>query len=281
MQPRELCLWSERGQCWGFPVKKSDIASTAWGQNGGIRVVCVTTDVDQLTADYLADQRTHPDGSPWVLLNMIASADGAVSIDGVSGGLGNDADFAIFKTLRSVADVILVAAGTARAEKYRAPTVSDEVREQRRGRGQQDLPTIAVVTRSLDLDLDGPLFGDEHYRPAVVTVTASPAADRAAVAGRAEVFVAGDTDVDLSRAVRMLGETYGPVVLAEGGPTLNAQLADADLFDELCLTTAPLLVGGDSARIVANGPAHAPRSFTIDRVKTAGDLVFARYLRRR
>jgi riboflavin biosynthesis pyrimidine reductase len=44
-------------------------------------------------------------------------------------------------------------------------------------------------------------------------------------------------------------------VLAEGGPSLNAQLAAADLVDELCLTIAPRLVGGDSRRILSGPPA--------------------------
>src|SRR5262249_32779325 len=43
-------------------------------------------------------------------------------------------------------------------------------------------------------------------------------------------------------------------VLAEGGPSLNAQLAGAGLLDEVCLTLSPAIVGGDGKRIVT-GPA--------------------------
>ena len=43
-------------------------------------------------------------------------------------------------------------------------------------------------------------------------------------------------------------------MLAEGGPTLNGQLAAAGLLDELCLTLLPLLAGGEAKRILA-GPA--------------------------
>ena len=72
-----------------------------------------------------------------------------------------------------------------------------------------------------------------------------------------------------------------PVVLAEGGPTLNGQLAAADLLDELCLTTSPLVVGGSGPRIVGDGGPHEPRPFVIDRAVTARGLLFTRYLRRR
>lgn len=55
---------------------------------------------------------------PTVRLNMIASVDGATAVAGVSGGLGGAADQALFAVLRSQADVVLVAAGTIRAEHY-------------------------------------------------------------------------------------------------------------------------------------------------------------------
>jgi riboflavin biosynthesis pyrimidine reductase len=43
-------------------------------------------------------------------------------------------------------------------------------------------------------------------------------------------------------------------VRAEGGPSLNGQLAAADLIDELCLTVAHCLIGGDSRRILTSAP---------------------------
>ncbi len=56
---------------------------------------------------------------PWLRANMVASADGAASLDGRSGGLSGPADRMVFTVLRSLADLILVGAGTARAERYR------------------------------------------------------------------------------------------------------------------------------------------------------------------
>jgi hypothetical protein len=55
--------------------------------------------------------RAGPGGRPGVRLNMIASVDGATTIAGVSGGLGGSADHDLFLLLRSLADVVLVAAG--------------------------------------------------------------------------------------------------------------------------------------------------------------------------
>ncbi|MEL7209075.1 MAG: pyrimidine reductase family protein, partial [Actinomycetota bacterium] len=45
--------------------------------------------VDPLT-EYGGVARSPVDGRPWVMANMVASADGATAVDGVSGGLGGD-----------------------------------------------------------------------------------------------------------------------------------------------------------------------------------------------
>jgi riboflavin biosynthesis pyrimidine reductase len=170
---------------------------------------------------------------PSVRLNMIASVDGATAVAGVSGGLGGKADHALFAVLRSLADVVLVAAGTVRTERYGPSTVP-----------------VAVVSRSCRLDWDAPFFTSPIARPIVITVAEAPAPARARAAEGAEVILAGERDVDLATALDALGVRGFRAVLAEGGPTLNGQLAAAGLLDELCLTLSPRLVGGGAKRIL-------------------------------
>lgn len=227
--------------------------------------------LSELVEMYRTDKRTHADSSAWLMVNMITSIDGAIAVEGLSGGLGNEADFAVFKTLRGLADVILVGAGTAGAESYKVPSPN--------AAGVR--PVIAVVSRRLSIDLESALFADPTYRPAVVTTTDADAALVGAIAQVADVVAAGVGQVDVSAAVQQLAARFGPTILAEGGPTLNAQLAADDLVDELCVTTSPLVIGGAGGRMLANGPVHDPRSFVIDRSVPIGGLVFARYLRQR
>ena len=110
------------------------------------------------------------------------------------------------------------------------------------------MPPIAVISRSCRLDWDSSFFRQAEQRPVVVTVASATAADRARAAEAADVVVAGDTDVDLSAAVAVLGERGYDNVLAEGGPGVAAQLAAAGLLDEVCLTVSPLLVAGAARR---------------------------------
>ena len=83
-------------------------------------------------------------GRPWVRANMIESADGAAAVDGLSGGLGGSADHEIFGLLRALAGVILVGAGTVRAERYHPARVAPRWAALRAGR--PDTPPIAVLS---------------------------------------------------------------------------------------------------------------------------------------
>ena len=66
---------------------------------------------------------------------------------------------------------------------------------------------------------------------------------------------------------------------AEGGPRLNGALLDAGCVDELDLTIAPALVGGDSSRIVA-GAAESLRSLRLVHVLADDDgYLFTRWVR--
>ncbi len=186
------------------------------------------------------DVRPPRDGRPYVLVNMVSSADGAIAVHGRTKEISSPADELVFHLLRSIPDVILVGAQTVRAERYGPPRVSGERQARRVARGQLPQPTIAVVTRSLQLDLSSSLFTES--RPIVIC---PKDVDVTEVAEVADVVQAGDGDVDLTSALRRLGERGVEVVLCEGGPTLNGELARQGLIDELCLTVAPILVGGD------------------------------------
>jgi riboflavin biosynthesis pyrimidine reductase len=121
--------------------------------------------------------------------------------------------------------------------------------------------TLRAVGRShggalpfLPARLGFPLFTAAITPPIVVTVAEAPALERKKAADLADVIIAGERDVDLAAALGALAERGYARVLAEGGPTLNGQLAAAGLLDELCLTVSPLLAGGGAKRILT-GPA--------------------------
>ena len=221
--------------------------------------------VDPAAAYAEDDRSVHPDGRPWVLVNMLSSADGATAVEGRSGALGSTGDKAVFAAIRAVADVILVAAGTVRAEGYGPPRTGAR---------------LAVVSRAVDLDPSLRLFADAapDRRPWLVTTAAAVVPDELRPA-LDDVIVAGDAVVDAGRAVNELAARGARCVLCEGGPSLNGQLIAAGMVDELCLTLAPMLAAGDSAR-VAHGPPAAPLAHLgLARVLEEDGYLFLRYAR--
>ncbi|HWS35148.1 MAG TPA: pyrimidine reductase family protein [Actinoplanes sp.] len=215
---------------------------------------------------------------PVLRVNFIASADGAVSVDGLSAGLQGPGDKEVFDTLRMVGDALVVAAGTVRAEGYDALRLTAAGRAWRVARGLPEFPLMVVVSGSLDLDPEQSIFADAPVRPIVLTHRAAPAVSAARIREVAEVIAVGEHEVDLAAGVRLLHERGATQILCEGGPGLLGSMIAADLVDELCLTIAPLLAGGQAGRI-AHGPPAPARRMSLRHALTRDDMLFLRYTR--
>lgn len=174
-------------------------------------------DVDPVRS-YLAQERPSRPDRPWVTIGMIAALDGATALAGRSGDLGGPADKAVFRAVRAVADVILVGAGTVRAEAYRPPRISPSVRDARiaAGRGS-DPPRLAIVSARLDLDPSAPVFASG--RPLVFTTAAATERSRHLLSEVADVHVAGEEAVSIAQLLSTLKSMGTGVVVCEGGPT--------------------------------------------------------------
>jgi riboflavin biosynthesis pyrimidine reductase len=222
-------------------------------------------DVDPATV-YADSLRAPHSGRPWVLANMVASVDGRAAVHGRTSALSGIGDRAVFKLLRTLADVVVVGAGTVRAERY------GPVREGHR-------PPIAVISRSLDLDWDSDLFRDVAQATEVLTCEAADPARLAVARKVAEVIMSGDKQVDLARALAELGNRGHRVVLCEGGPHLLGQLVAADLVDELCFTLTPLLAGGVEPSLIVAPSFDPPRPLRLTSVIEDDGALLLRYLR--
>jgi riboflavin biosynthesis pyrimidine reductase len=180
----------------------------------------------------LAGLYATPDG-PWLRANMISTLDGsATGPDGRSGTINNEVDHAVFAVLRAAADVVLVGAGTARAEEYSAAAVP-----------------VVLVSRSGEVP--PALRGAAPGRVLLATAAASPGLAQARdLLGTDQVLVVGGEQVDPVDLRAALFERGWRSVLCEGGPGLLGDLLAAGVVDELCLTVVPRTLGGDHRRIV-------------------------------
>ena len=216
-------------------------------------------------------------GRPWVMANMVTSIDGSYSLEGRSGGLSSDADRHLFHALRAGTDVVMVAAGTARAEQYRRPGTPTEHAERRRAAGRAEPPRLCLVTRSGQLPDDLPLLSG----PGPTPLLAHPDdVDTGALPGGVEPIAVDDGrgGVDLGALLDRLGADGARTVLCEGGPSLLGQLHALDLIDELFVSVAPSLVGGEHVGLLGSTGEHAVR-LSLHRVLTDDDFLFCTYRR--
>lgn len=227
--------------------------------------------------DAYAAYRPDDPKAPLLRLNMVMSADGSVTDErGRAGGLGGEADREVFRTLRALADAILVGAQTARTEGYGPHRVRADLAERRRGDGRDAPAAVVVVSRSLDLDYRGRLFTEAVTPTVVLTCQAADPGRRRAAERAARVLVAGEATVDLAAGLGLLRSELGLAhVVCEGGPTLNAALLSAGLVDELCLTIGPMLTGVDGLPLVRGVAPRVP--LRLLSVLEAGGELMLRY----
>ena len=232
----------------------------------------------------LTDLYAYPDNlqTCWVRGNMIASLDGGATDDGKAGGLAGPGDRALFALMRHAADVILVGAATVRIENYSGAQLSVAQRQARQRRGQAEVPPIAVITQSGDLDHDAKLFTRTEVPPLILTCTQTIDDTRRRLGTVAEVIDASgpqpDT-VDGATVLKILAERKLFRVLTEGGPQFLSLLIENNLLDELCLTVAPVLVGG-VARRIATGPGQVHTRMRRTHLLTDDEgYLYSRYVR--
>jgi riboflavin-specific deaminase-like protein len=196
------------------------------------------------------------DGRPYVIDNMVATADGRAAIEGRAGPIGDPIDRALFLRLRTQVDCVLVGAGTLRAERYGHLVRSEELRAARRAEGLEPEPLACVLTRTMELPWDTSLWTDPASRVALYT---SASRNPPPCAATVTVHRMAGAELTVERVLRSLRADHDVrSVLCEGGPTLNRELLAADCLDELFLALEPKLAGGGDEPTIVGGPPLAP-----------------------
>jgi riboflavin biosynthesis pyrimidine reductase len=198
-------------------------------------------DLDDDTSQETLDGYYRPPSAAWVRLNLVGSVDGsAAGGDGTSDSLTSPVDRRVLRTLRGLADAVVVGAASVRAEGYYIPRTA----------------ALAVVTGSGDLS--GHRIVTSAQRGPLLVLCPPTAADTArrtlgSTPARVIEVPATGTRLSPQHILRALtAEGYRSIV-CEGGPTLAAQFVDAGVLNEICLTTSPV-VGGTSLPMFAGAP---------------------------
>ncbi|HJQ05726.1 MAG TPA: dihydrofolate reductase family protein [Nocardioides sp.] len=217
-----------------------------------------------------------PEQGVWVRAMMVTTLDGAAAgADGLSGSVSSDADQQVFRTTRRHADAVLVGAQTLRAEEYTPMRAKPEDAEARAATGQLPAPVVVVVSRSLDLPWDLPIWAESTHRPIVLTDPTAPTAARELAEQHADVIELPETSpAGILGALAARGLRR---VVCEGGPRLLHELTSAGLVDEVDITIAPLFAG--TGRTPATGVLDESVRFELAHVIESEGFLMTRYLR--
>lgn len=195
------------------------------------------------------------------MINMVASLDGRAAVDGKAASLGSPTDRALMRALRARADAVMTGAGTIRAEKLTL-TIPEDLARSREARGlaPQPLAVIATTTGD-DIPLEKNLLGSSPDNLLILTSTGIPKERSAILSSYASVEAVpkepASDRLDPKQALITLKERYDiNMLLVEGGPALNHALVSAGLVDEIFLTLAPKLLGGERPDVltILEGP---------------------------
>jgi riboflavin-specific deaminase-like protein len=209
---------------------------------------------------------------PYLVLNMVTTADGRATIAGRSGPIGNEADQDLFHALRTRVDAVMVGAGTLRAERYGRLARKPERREARERAGLKPDPLAVIVSGRLDLPDDLPILLEPEQEVLVATFSDGD------LPGPAIEYLRFDGGaVDIPRLLAILRGRGVRSVLCEGGPTLNAELLRAGAVDELFHCLAPKLAGEPDAPTMVTGVLHETIEMELVSLLESDSHLFARF----
>jgi riboflavin-specific deaminase-like protein len=210
---------------------------------------------------------------PYLVLNFATTLDGRAAISGRSGAIGSETDTEMLQRLRTRVDAVMIGAGTMRAERYGRIVSDPQLRAYRERTGLAHDPLGVIVSNRLELPWDAGLFTDGGGRVVVFTASEEKPPETATPV----TIVRHPEGVELDRALEWLLTERGiRSVLCEGGPTLHGRLREGGLADELFLTIAPKIAGGEGPRVLEGALPD------VDQVELAwllesGSELFARY----
>jgi riboflavin-specific deaminase-like protein len=234
--------------------------------------------LDSAYAELGLDERAKGFSRPYVVANMVATIDGRAALDGRTKEMSSEADRELFHALREQVDAVMAGTATIGLERY-GPLVRDEARRQRRvQRGLASVPLAVTASRSLELPVTAPLFGDPESRIVVLAGSKGEAPQAGAEVIVERVPGPDERTIDFVAGLERLRERYGVrTLLLEGGPTLLAAMLESGVLDELFLTRAPLLVGGPEPTILEGAPLPAALRVRLLRLLEDQGFLFARY----
>jgi riboflavin-specific deaminase-like protein len=163
---------------------------------------------------------------------------------------------------RSLGDAVLIGRSTLSHDNVRLGLPDPKMRAEREARGQSAYPLRVIVSNEGRIDPALKIFHTDFSRIVIFSTTRMPRKYQIALREKATLRLSDTRSVDLTRMLQLLRSDYGVRrVACEGGAELFRSLLELHLVDQLNLTIAPFVFGGETApTLTGRGTAFLPAS---------------------
>ncbi len=182
---------------------------------------------------------------------------------------------------RSLGDAVLIGRSTLAHDNVRLGLPDPAMRAEREARGQSAWPLRVIVSNEGRIDPALNIFQTDFSKIVIFSTTRMPRKYQLALRERATLRLTVTRHVDLARMLQILRNEYGVRrVACEGGAELFRGLLELQLVDQLNLTLAPYIFGGEKApTLTGRGTGFLPASVrgSLQEMRTVGEECFAQY----
>ena len=182
---------------------------------------------------------------------------------------------------RALGDAVLVGHGTIENDNVRLGIPREDLRQERIARGQSPYPVRVIVSNKGRINPKLKIF-ETNFAPIIIfSTTRMPLKTRKRLRQKATLYLSQAPRVDLRWMLQELRYDHKvKYVACEGGPALFRSLLEQGLVDQLNLTIAPFLFGGENAPTLTGVSLDfLPKSIhaSLEKMKLVGDECFLTY----
>ena len=182
---------------------------------------------------------------PHVILSAAVSLDGKIATKNKDSTLSSEQDKIRFHKLRAKVDAILVGINTVK--------IDNPLLTVRYAKGKNPIRVVLDSTGSISPKSN--IIKTCHAIPTIIAVSKKIPKKNLTRLGKypLKIIVAGQKKIDAKKLLKILQKQNIKTILLEGGGTLNWEFIHKGLVDEIIVTIAPYVIGGENATTLVEG----------------------------
>ena len=191
---------------------------------------------------------------PFIFISSAMSLDGKLSTyERRQVKISNKEDFERVDRLRASADAVMVGSNTVAIDDPKLTVKSEELRKERIKKGLPENPVKIMVGSIGKIRLEGDFLNYGNAEKIIFTTEKEEKEKIAALRKKAKVYVLGKQKTNIHEMVEILAGLGIKRIMVEGGGTLNYEMLEAGLVDEIYVAIGPKIFGGKDAPTLADG----------------------------